>query len=350
MLKSVRGAAVAAALALTLTAAACGSDDNSSSADGGSSSGAQELTVILPAPSGIAFYPLFVAQDKGFYGDNLTIKVETADGSTAALQQVLSGQADVCLCSPGPALAGAEKGGEIESVYTLYQSDVFSLVTDGDSDVTSVEDLRGKTIGVDTRGAGAESWAASLLAEAGLNEGQDYEIIATGAGAAPITAFRKGEIDAYAAAFIDVAAMEARGVETTAIPLPGSEAFFDSMLVVKKELSEKSPELVAALGRGVAMGTIWGEKNPEGVLEIVAKTFPEEVAEEAFAMALLEQTVGLFALPDSADGKWGYQVPERTATLTQSLVDQGQLTAAPEGFYNNDFVEQFNDFSEADLS
>lgn len=344
-LKSLGGAAASVALVLSMTAACGGSDDSSKS-----NSGAKELTVVLPAPSGIAFYPLLVAEENGYYGDDLRIKVETADGSTAALQQVLSGQADVCLCSPGPALAGADKGSPIESIYTLYQSDVFSLVTEAGSDVTTAEDLRGKTIGVDTRGAGAESWAVSLLAESGLEEGDDYEIIATGAGAAPITAFRKSEIDAYAAAFIDVASMEARGVETSAITLPGSEDFFDSMLVIKKELAQDSPELVEALGRGVAMGTIWGEDNPDGVLDVVEKTFPEEVADETFALALLEQTVGLFTLPDGADGQWGFQVPERYETLTQSLIDQGQIEAAPEDFFSNEFIPQFNEFSEDELS
>lgn len=349
--------AVAGALALTL--GACGSSGDSGSSASPTSTGGStetsaptdapqepvELTAILAAPSGIAFYPLIVAQAKGYYGDNVTVRVEAADGSGAALQQVLAGQADICVCSPGPSLKAVEEGAELLSIYTLYQSDVFSLVTTPETGVTTAEDLRGKVIGVDAIGAGAESWVVPLMSASGLKVGTDYEILATGPGAAPIAAFNRGEIQAYAAAFIDTAVLRLRGLELTTVTLPGSEIFFDATLVMKKEFVDANPGAIEALGRGVAMATVFGESNPQEVLAIIGEQFPDEIADMPFAEALLAETQALFALPPSADGQWGYSVPERHDALIAALVEQGFLTTpVSPSFFDNQFVPAYNDF------
>lgn len=340
-LRKILAVGLAAACALALSACGGGDDEKS---------GAKEIVVMLPAPSGIAFYPVVVANARGYYGDDIKIRTETADGSTAALQQVLSGQADVCLCSPGPALSAVNGGAKVQSIYTMYQSDVFSLITEEGSETTDIEDLRGKTIGVDVRNGGAESWAVALLSAAGLTVDEDYELIATGAGAAPITAFRRDEIVAYAAAFTDVATLEARDFATAAIALPGSEAYFDTMLVVSNDMVKDSPEMVETLGRGTAMATVWGIENPDGVLDIVEEIFPEEVQDRPFAEALLDATINLFALPDEANGAWGTQVEERYTTLTESLVAEDYLEKMPDlAFFNNEFVPAFNEFEDSDL-
>lgn len=357
--RSWRALAVAGALALTL--GACGSSGGS---DSGATSAAPtgsettdspaeqvNLTAILAAPSGIAFYPLLVAEAKDYYGPNVSINVEAADGSGAALQQVLAGQADICVCSPGPSLKAVEGGAELTSVYTLYQSDVFSLVTTPSTGVTTAEDLRGKTIGVDAVGAGAESWVVPLMAASGLEVGVDYQILATGPGAAPISAFERGEIQAYAAAFIDTAVLRLRGLEMETVQLPGSEFFFDATLVMKKEFVDANPEVIEAIGRGVAMATVYGGDNPEEVLEIIGNIFPDEVEDMPFAEALLAETQALYALPPAADGQWGYSVPLRHDALILALVEQGYLSEpVSPTFFDNQFVPAYNDFDAGALS
>lgn len=341
--------AIAGALALTL--GACGSADDSGSSASPTSAPTEspqepvELTAILAAPSGIAFYPLIVAEAKGYYGDNVSVRVEAADGSGAALQQVLAGQADICVCSPGPSLKAVEEGANLVSIYTLYQSDVFSLVTTPDTGVTTAEDLRGKVIGVDAIGAGAESWVVPLMSASGLQVGTDYEILATGPGAAPISAFNRGEIQAYAAAFIDTAVLRLRGLDLTTVTLPGSEIFFDATLVMKKEFVDGNPGAIEALGRGVAMATVFGESNPQEVLSIIGEWSPDETADMPFAEALLAETQSLFALPAGADGQWGYSVPARHDALIAAFVEQGFLeTAVSPSFFDNQFVPAYNDF------
>jgi NitT/TauT family transport system substrate-binding protein len=310
-----------------------------------------ELTAILAAPSGIAFYPLVVGQAKGYFGEGLTVTTEAADSSGSALQQVLAGQADICVCSPGPGLKAVEEGADLVSVYTLYQSDVFALLTTPETGVTTAEDLRGKIIGVDAIGGGAESWLVPLMSAQGLKLGIDYEIIATGPGAAPIAAFARGDIQAYAAAFIDTAVLKLQGLTIEKVELPGSEVFFDAVLIMKKEYVDANPAVIEALGKGVAMSTVLGETNPAEVLSIIGEQFPDEVSDMPFAEALLAETQSLYALPPAAEGKWGYSVPARHDALIAALLEQGYLTTpVSPTFFDNQFVDAYNDFDPATIN
>lgn len=341
------GAAVTVA---SLALAACGGTSEPSAGDSSAGAEPAALTAVIAAPSGIAFYPPIVAQAKGYYDGAIDLTVEAADGSGAGMQQLLSGQADICICSPGPALKAVEEGADLVSVYTLYQSDVFALQTTPETGVTTAEDLRGKVIGVDSLGAGAESWLVPLMSAQGLEAGVDYEILATGPGAAPLTAFERGEIQAYAAAFIDTAVLRLRGAELLQVELPGSEIFFDAIYVMKKEYVDANPEVIKALGRGSAMATVYGESDPSGVLEIIGEQYPDEVTDLPFAEALLAETQSLYALPPGADGQWGYSVPERHDALIAAFVDQGYLTEpVSSDFFDNEFVPAYNEFDPAAL-
>lgn len=347
-------------LAVVLIVAACGGDagetgqgkSGTDTKKDSSQEAPMELTALLPFPSGINFYPLFVAQERGYFGDKVSLNVEAADGSGAALQQLLAGNADMCLCGPGTALRGVAKGEDLVSLYTLYQKDVFSLVAPKGSPVQSVEDLRGKTIGVDAREGGAESWLVPLLSAAGLKLDEDYKITAVGPGAAPISAFNGKEIDAYAGAFVDHAILRLRGFELEQVDIPGSDIFFDSGVWMRADFVKENPEVVQALGRGLAMATAWGMKkeNAEGVLDITKKKYPEEAEDKEFALALLDETNVLYELPEQAEGRWGYSVPERASALIDALVEQGALEKEVDpSVFINEYVDAYNDFEESDL-
>ncbi len=340
-----------AAAAAALILAACGGSADTSSTDTSEGTTPAALTAVIAAPSGIAFYPPIVAQAQGYFDGAIDLTVEAADGSGAGMQQLLSGQADICICSPGPALKAVEEGADLVSVYTLYQSDVFALQTTAETGVTTAEDLRGKVIGVDSVGAGAESWLVPLMSAQGLEAGVDYEILATGPGAAPLTAFERGEIQAYAAAFIDTAVLRLRGAELLQVELPGSEIFFDAIYVMKREYVEANPGVIQALGRGSAMATVFGGANPSAVLDIIGAQYPDEIADMPFAEALLAETQSLYALPQSADGQWGYSVPDRHDALIAAFVSQGYLTQPVDSdFFDNQFVPEYNEFDSASLS
>jgi NitT/TauT family transport system substrate-binding protein len=350
-----------AAVLLALVAAGCAGDDDDESAgqEGGTTAATTgeeprenvELTVTIPFPSGVAFYPLFVAEDRGYFEEEgLSVDVQPVDGSGATLQQLLAGSADVALPSPGPFMQGVARGNDLVSVYTLYQQNVFSVQTLADSDVQSLADLEGQTVGVGALDGGETPFVkAALSEEAGLEEG-DYKLLAVGDGGAASVALRRGDVAAYAAAFPDVATMRLRGLDLRNLLPETFQSFFDSLVVVERSFVEDNPEAVAGLGRALAKATVWGMENPEGVLDITGKSFPEENEDRDFTLALLKETQSLYELPDGAESRWGEAREEAVERYMNFLVEQGELEQPVDtDIFVNDFVDQYNDFDEAGL-
>jgi ABC-type nitrate/sulfonate/bicarbonate transport system substrate-binding protein len=129
--------------------------------------------VVIPFPSGAVFYPLFVAQEKGWFAEEgIEVTVEPVDGSGATIQQLAAGQAQVAVPSPGPFMQAVARGEDLRSVYTLYQSNVFSIQAPADSDIRSLADLEGKTVGVGALDGGETPFVRAALKEvADLDEG-----------------------------------------------------------------------------------------------------------------------------------------------------------------------------------
>lgn len=331
--------------------------DDGEAADGGDESGSEggdetasgeltEVTATIPFPSCVVFYPLYVAEDQGYFADEgLTLSVEAVDGSGAIMQALLSDRADIGLPSPGPLLQAINEGADLQSFYTLYQSNVFALVTEEASDIASLADLEGATIGVGTIDGGEVPFVRALLAEeAGLAEG-DYELLAVGDGGTAAVALQNGDVAAYAAAFPDVAIMRLQGLELRDLISENFQSFFDSVLVASTSTIEEQPELIEGVGRAVARGTQWGFDNPDGVVDITSQFCPEEGEDAELTRAFLDETISLFELPAAADGQFGLAVPEAVERYTSFLVEQGEITEVPDAtVFNNDFVDAFNDF------
>lgn len=333
--------------ALALIAAGCGGDDD----DGGASGETTSLTAVIPFPSGAVFYPLFVAQENGYFAEEgLEVTVEPVDGSGATLQQLAAGQADVAVPSPGPFMQAVARGENLKSVYTLYQSNVFSVQVPADSEVQSLADLEGKKVGVGALDGGETPFVKAALAEeAGLQEG-DYELVPVGDGGQAVVALERGDVDAYAAAFVDVAIMRLRGVELRNILPEEFQTFFDTVFVFDGEFVDENPDVIEGFGRAIAKATAWGLDNAEAVVDITSKSFPEEAEDKEFTTALVEETQALYELPEEADGQWGTAVPEFVERYMDFLVEQGELEEPVDpDVFTNEFVDAYNDFDEDEV-
>lgn len=342
---------VAALVSLALVAAACGDDGDEGTDGDGQGAEIIELTATIPFPSGVVFYPLYVAEARGYFEEEgLSVTTEPVDGSGQVLQQLLAGQAQIGLPSPGPFMSSVLEGADLVSVYTLFQSNVFALVAPGDSGVDELSDLAGQTVGVGTIEGGETTFVKALLSqEAGLEEA-DYDLLAVGDGGTATVALQRGEVAAYAAAFPDVAIMRLQGLELRDLISEDFRSFFDSLVVVERSFLEENEEAVAGLGRALARATVWGLENPEEVIGITSQSFPEETDDRDFTLALLIETQNLFALPVEAEGRWGYAVPEAVERYMDFLVEQGELEEPVDpSIFVNDYVEEYNDFDDSDL-
>jgi NitT/TauT family transport system substrate-binding protein len=308
---------------------------------------AEEITVVIPNPSAINVFPLWVAIGEGYFEDEgLTVNVEAVDGSAPVLQAMAAGQAEIGLPGPAPVLAARGRGVDVVFIYNHFAQSVFGLVVREEAPYQTPAELKGTTIGVGTADGAEVGFTRAILNDLGMVEGQDYEFLPVGDGGPATAAFERGDIEAYAAAVSDAAILNARGLSVREITPEEYLAYFGNGYAVIRSYMEEHPDVIEAFGRALVRGAEFGmdPANQEQVLAHTTAGNPQEGEDPAFAAALLEAIKGRMTPADPAQG-WGYQPPAHWELWHQSQIDSGalseplpDLTAA----YTNQFVEAWN--------
>ncbi len=124
------------ATALTLAATAAAAQDN-------------DVTLQLQWVTQAQFAGYYVAQDKGFYeAEGLNVTILPGGPDIAPPQVLAGGGADVMLNWMPSALAAREKGLPVVNIAQPFKTSGLMLTCWKDTGITTVEDFRGKTIGV----------------------------------------------------------------------------------------------------------------------------------------------------------------------------------------------------------
>ena len=308
---------------------------------------AEEITVVIPNPSAINVFPMWVAIGEGYFEEEgLTINVEAVDGSAPVLQAMAAGQAEIGLPGPAPVLAARARGVDVVFIYNHFAQSVFGLVVREEAPYQTPADLKGTTIGVGTADGAEVGFTRAILNDLGMVEGQDYEFLPVGDGGPATAAFERGDIEAYAAAVSDAAILNARGLRVREITPEAYLAYFGNGVAVMRSYMEEHPEVIEAFGRALVRGVEFGMNpaNQDKVLEHTTAGNPQEGEDPAFAAALLEAIKGRMTPADPAKG-WGYQPPEHWELWHQSQLDSGALSEPlPDlsAAYTNQFVEAWN--------
>lgn len=308
---------------------------------------AEEITVVIPNPSAINVFPLWVAIGEGYFEDEgLTVNVEAVDGSAPTLQALAAGQAEIGLPGPAPVLAARARGVDVVFIFNHFAQSVFGLVVREESPYQTPADLKGKVIGVGTADGAEVGFTRAILNDLGMEEGTDYEFLPVGDGGPATAAFQRGDIEAYAAAVSDAAILNARGMRVREITPKEYLAYFGNGYAVMRSYMDEHPEVIEGFGRALVRATEFGmdPANEERVLEHTTAGNPQEGEDKAFAAALLEAIKGRLT-PADPDKGWGYQPPEHWELWHESQVASGALTEPLpdlEAAYTNQFVETWN--------
>ena len=193
-----RTLAAAAALSLGLAVSACGSNDSGS---GGTGSGGSDVPTlssgVLTVCSDIPYPPFDVMEGdtySGFDGDlsnaiakGLGLKLEVKDSGFDGLQSGLSLNSNQCDMVASAMTITEEREKKLDFTNGYYDSEQ-SLLVPSDSDITSIDDLSGKKVGVQ-QGTTGKSYT-----EENAPDGTD--IISFPSDAEEYSALKAGQVDA----------------------------------------------------------------------------------------------------------------------------------------------------------
>jgi NitT/TauT family transport system substrate-binding protein len=342
-------------LGLALTAlvaliAGCGGDDDGGGGGGASTgTGAEqtaqtkEVTFLLPFRESIAFIGLVVAQDRFYKELGLDVKTPATDGDSFVSQQLVAGREKFGLTGAPEVMIANTKDQDLVSVANVNRN-IFTMVAPDGSGVTSVEGLRGKSLGVTDLGGGEMPLVKGVLADAGLKENEDVKLTVVGEGGPAVaSALKRGRIDAFAGAINDVAAIQASGAVAKLTPiLPEKFNDLPSNVIVAKASTLQNQEdrdTAIKLAKGWRMGTEFAVNDPKAALDIACKRIPEDCQNMKVAQAYLDVAIAAEKPPQ----QWGFHDIEKNRTIKDSIAAaQIKGDVDLEKAFPNEYIDEVN--------
>src|SRR3954452_2945294 len=211
--------------------------------------------------------PLLVDEDKGFYkAQGLALEFVPGAGSSDALRNILSGQADVAFSDPGSFFAAIDKGEKLRAIYDIYPQNVFNVVTLKGSGITKPSDLKGKKVGVYSLASGTRQALQVLLHTAGLQE-SDVTVVVTGLlNFAPLM---QGQVDATAATDTGLLIGRRRGLpEVNVIEVGKYLPVSSDLFVVREDVYRQRRAVLQRFLRADGDAAAWMIREPQEAAQL----------------------------------------------------------------------------------
>lgn len=283
---------------------------------------AQELTpvdVLLPIPEGIAFTPMIVAREKGFFAEaGIEVTSQVADGSGYLSQQIVAGHSDFALMGAADAVVAFTKRDDVRVLFCNQVKNVYRIVARADTGITSMAGLEGKSLGYTEPGGGESKLVGAAIDEAGLVVNDTITLVPVGAaGPQSLAALQNDTVQAYSSSFPDVAVLAAAGIEWVDItPAKYSNVPGACMVTTEKVLAtDEGMSAAIALSSAWVQGQYYAIENGADSLDLVCSTIEAACENEAAAAALFAEAMNLITPPE------GHRPGELTPASWQTVVE-----------------------------
>lgn len=351
-------------LLLTLTLAACGGakapapEAQASSASGGDASAAPASQPANQAPATIAttlanggvgslvFLPATLASYGGFFeAEGLEVDHKSFEGGAAAATALIGGQVDFAAVALDQVVKAQAKGQDLVALALFTRYPAISLIVDAKykDEIKSIEDLKGKPVGISSKGSGSHLALIAMLEKHGMTE-DDVRVVAAGVSTLP-AAMANGQIVAGVISDPFVTSLVQEGTafilegtdlttEADTLALYGSDYPFIG-LVTRLDVIEKEPEKVQRMVNAVVKTQQFIASG--SAAEIAAK-MPEEFKKPSVEIyeAALEHTREAYS-PDGMLNQAGVETVVKTLAAN-GQVDASQVTV--EKLYDLTFLNQ----------
>lgn len=307
------------------------------------------VNMINPLPRSTNFFPLVVGEELGYFAEeDVEVNLLPSDTSIPYVAFIQNGQADLAMLDPFETVNARLAGADIATVFEVMQNAPEGIAVAADSDVQSMSDLVGTTVGlVSDRD---RAFLQSALATAGHSL-DDVETVVLGeAGPTLAAAVRDGTVSAIAGAAPDWIALIANGIETRLITPPEllaspANTFAMSVEAIDGDKRDAVEGFLRAWCKGMHAATV----NPEAVAAILKKNVPEEWEIEAAGQLYLDMSIGMNV---SVTERCGDVQPAVWTGIQPQMKASGGITdiVPVEDFLNDSYIEAANDFDRDEVA
>ena len=274
------------------------------------------------------------AQDKGYFkAENLDVSIDQGEGSAAAVSRVMSGTYQAGVGDMNAIIQGAAtRPGEAPvMVYMIYNRAPFALITKAGSNIRTIKDLEGKTLGSPAGGAAFKLFTA-LAKKNGIDEKK-----VTWTNMAPNLQEQmllRGQVDA-SAVFSATSYMNlvTQGVDPDKdirwifYNDNGLDLYSNGVLVSAKLLKEK-PQAVSAMVKAVNRAMKECIAQPDPCIDNLAKNEPlinKDIEKRRMAYVLKSSVL----TPEAAEIGLGDVSDARMNRAITQIVDSYELSRTP---------------------
>lgn len=248
-------------------------------------SAAQSTKIHISAPSkSLSWFPIHLTREKGFYrAEGLDVDYVIMRPQIA-MQALIAGDVGYTTAL-GSTLRAAFRNVPVRVVMTIADKPLFALMAR--PGISSVEELKGKLLGVSSFGASTDTYARALLRRYKLVPNQDVKILALGGGTARIAAMETGAIDAALIEAPYNVMLERKGFRKILFVgdlIPSPLAGFGTRL----EKIQKQPNEIQRLVRATLRGIQFAKSNKQDAVRSIMKwsDMDQELAEGSYDMAV----------------------------------------------------------------
>jgi len=224
-----------------------------------------------------------------------------------------------------------------------------------DSPVKTLQDLRGKKIGIGALANGNVPITRAMYKEMGMTAGKDFEFVPVGVGAPGVRALSNNDVAAFNGFDAILANFEVSGLKIRRLPQPPKYAgLLSNGFATHEDFIRDNPRMLAGFGRAITKGVVACEANRELCVRAAWKQYPstrpagsEEEAMKASLMVLGKRMERYLDFPAGQPRRFGEYVPQVWRDYVSVLHDGGEMTTRdvnPEGLYTNALVPEFNRF------
>jgi len=230
----------------------------------------QSLTAFYTAPVA-SMSPMWIAKEVGFFKkQGLDVKLVFIASGPTGTTSLLAGETDVGIIG-GFAPTRAIVGGAKDLVMVGQSKTRMTGNIVGKKEIATVQDLKGKRLGIDRIGSNPDMFAQASLARFGIDTLKDLQYVQLGNIGNGIPALKGGTIDALIAGAPHDLFAQRLGfkviLDITALKIP----FAVTVLASARHTVERKQQELAKFMRAYAEAIHYFLTNPEGTSRIVTK-------------------------------------------------------------------------------
>jgi NitT/TauT family transport system substrate-binding protein len=233
--------------------------------------GAQELRkvrIAIPAVTTTATSHFVAREMKYWREEGLDVELVLMRAATS-VTAVVSKNVDFTTLGGG-ALLGILRGLPLRLVFATFNRPHYAIFAR--PDIRSLQDLKGKKVGVSSIGSGPDSLLQELLNKRLSGGVKEVTILAVGSGEERVLAFKRGFVDAAILTPMDQMLVEEAGFrELFSFIKEGGYVDLPNSLIAQEDMIKTNPLLVEKVVRGNLKGLLYFRDNRVGTSKILSR-------------------------------------------------------------------------------